>query len=264
MKKRKMSLNDEPVAKEFNVVIPDAYPVKVLSEILNSNLGEGNVIFKEEEIILREADANEEIMIDVVLRGSDIGYQPPSKTTIVGITFKHFYQTLRRVKKKDSLQIYREEGSDLLSFNILNVEKARDKSATIRSKEVPESKWTLPEYSKSPVTTIPASEFQRMCKEMTAASKTITIKIQKNGIKFLGGTEPLYSIADKYGVWVENGEEIYSKVFNSKQLSHLSKCSGLAQNVNLKVFCGSGDDPLMFTAPIGSIGSFKVMISPPK
>lgn len=259
-----MSNASAPVATQFKLTTTDAFFIKVLSELLNSNLTEANFHFKEDEITLREVDGNEEVMIDVVLRACDMIYEPPSETVVVGFTTQHLYKTLKRTKRKDRITMYKEVGSDLLSFNILNADKCRDKDGNMRCKDVPLSKWSIGDYPKLPITTIPAAEFQRMCKEMTAASKTITVMIQKNGVLFGSGNDLLFSISDKYGVWVEGGEIIYSQTFNSKQLSHLSKCSGLAPNNHLKVFCNGNDNPLMLTSPIGSIGTFKAVISPPK
>ena len=253
-----------PPKTEFNAVTNEGYQIKVLGDIFNTNLTEGNLRCDQDGITLREADAKETVMIDVVLRAADMVYEPPEEPIYIGFTCQHLYKMLRRIKKKDKLSIYREVGSDLLSFNILNAEKDRNKDATIRIKEVPRTAWEMPEYPKIPITAIPASEFQRMCKEMTAASKSITVKIQRAGVMFLGGTPLLFSISDKYGTWDPdpNAEVIYCKTFNSKQLAHLSKCSGLAQNNYLKLFCAGEDQPIMFVSPIGSIGCLRACVSP--
>jgi DNA polymerase III sliding clamp (beta) subunit (PCNA family) len=247
---------------DFKIVTSEGYQIKVLSELLNTNLPEGNLRLDDEGITLREADDKETVMIDIVIRAADLVYEPPAEATNVGFTCQHLYKMLRRIKKKDKLSIYRETDSDLLSFNILNAEKDRNKDASIRIKDVKKSVWEMPEYPKIPITTIPASEFQRMTKEMSSASKSITVKIQKAGVMFLGGTPLLFSISDKYGTWDDNAEVLYCKTFVSKQLSHLSKCSGLAQNNYLKLFCAGEDQPIMFVSPIGSIGSFKACVRP--
>lgn len=247
---------------EFHVMTNDGYQVKVLSELLNNNVPEGNFKFTADGISLREADANELVLVDVVIRAEDITYDPPTEETRVGFTCQHLYKMLRRIKKKDKVSIFKEIGSDLLSSHILNADKDRNKDASIRIKEVKCAEWEMPVYPKIPITAIPASEFQRMCKEMTAASKHITVKVQKSGVMFMGGTHLLFSISDKYGSWTDDGEILYCKTFGSKQLSHLAKCSGLAQNNYLKLFCAGEDNPLMFVSPIGSIGVFSACIRP--
>jgi DNA polymerase III sliding clamp (beta) subunit (PCNA family) len=244
----------------FKVVTVEAYHIKVLAELLNNNLTEGNLVFGEDGITFREADEGERVLIDVNLRASDLQYDPPSKPIKIGIDCGQLYKTLHRIKKKDKLSIVKEANDNSLQFNILNADKERDKDASICIKGVKETEWAMPTYAKNPICSIPACEFQRMCKEM-ASLKTITVKVQKNGVRFQSGAAQLSTLSDKYGTWVENGEIIYHKTFEAKQFSRLSKCNGLAPNNHLKLFCSSEDEPLMLVSPIGTVGTFRACVS---
>ena len=248
-------------ADNFKIVTTEAYQIKVLSEILNYNIGEGNFVFDEEGVTFREADEKETVLIDITLRANDLQYDPPQEKTYVGITCQHLYKTLRRIKKKDKLSIQKDKDSNMLIFNILNTDKDRNKDAMICIKDVKKTEWTLPVYPKNPICSFPASEFQRMCKEMSGASKSITVKIQKSGVRFIGGTSQLFSVGDRYGNWVDGEPEIYCKTFDSKQISRLSKCSGLAQSNFLKLYCAGEEHPIMFVSPIGTIGTFRACLN---
>jgi len=239
---------------DFKLITTEGYQFKVLSELLNNNLVEANFVFDQDGIHLREANEKETVLIDIRIYAENLQYEPPAETMFVGFTCQHLYKMLRRIKKKDKLVIYKLKGSDELSFNILNADKDRDKDASIRIKDVKHSEWDMPEYPRIPVTAIPASEYQRMTKEMSTASKQITAKVQKSGVMFLGGTPQLYAISDKYGSWADDGEVTCSKTFDSKQLASLSKCSGLATNNYLKLFSNGEENPLKITSCIGSIG----------
>lgn len=245
---------------EFKVGTNEAYQVKILSELIDKNIEEGNLVFDEEGITFREVDEKELVMIDVVLRAADLQYEPPPEPIHIGFTCQHLYKVLRRIKKKDKLSIHRVKGSDEILVNILNTDKDRDKDGSIRIKEVKKTQWDMPAFPKNPIAQIPAAEFQRMCKEM-GGSKQVTLEVQKTGVRFVGGATQLSSIGDKYGLWVKDGEILYKKTFDSKQLAHLAKCSGLATNNYLKLFCAGADQPILISSPIGSIGTFKACIS---
>jgi proliferating cell nuclear antigen len=248
----------------FSASTASAYHLKVLSDLLKSNLKEENARVNKKGIFIRGADEKEKTLIDVELHASALNMEPPETEVEVGIVFSHLHEVMRRIKRKDSLHISRAEGSDQLEFNILNAEKGRDKDAFIRLKEIKSAPWDIPDYPEQVVCTIPASEFQRMTKE-NSKSKYMTIKIQERGVKFVAGTpqQPqLSGMGDRYGKYKDGEEDLYCRVFETKQLTKLAKVNGLATNNFLKLSWLDNEQPIMLESAIDLIGRLRILLSP--
>jgi proliferating cell nuclear antigen len=247
----------------FSAVTASAYHLKVLSDLLKSNLKEENLRISKKGIFVRGADEKEKTLIDVELYASALNMEAPPEEIEVGVVFSHLHEVMRRIKRKDSLHISRVEGEDQLNFNILNAEKGRDKDAFIRLKEIGSSEWDVPDYPEQVVCTIPASEFQRMTKE-NSKSKYMTIKIQERGVKFVAGTpqQPqLSGMGDRYGKYKDADEDLYCRVFETKQLTKLAKVNGLATNNFLKLYWLDYDQPIMLESAIDLIGRMRILLS---
>lgn len=248
----------------FSAVTGSAYHLKVLSDLLKSNLKEQNARVNKKGIFIRGADSKERTLIDVELYASALNMDPPEEEVEVGIVFNHLHDVMRRIKRKDSLHISRSEGSDQLDFNILNAEKGRDKEAFIRLKEIPSTDWEFPTYPEQVICSIPASEFQRMTKE-NSKSKYMTIKIQARGVKFMAGTpqqSQLSGMGDRYGKYKDGDDDLYCRVFETSQLTHLAKVNGLATSNFLKLYWLDNDQPIMLESAIDLIGRLRILLSP--
>lgn len=261
------STNSPAYQSSFSFQTHEAYHFKVLTEIINNTIQEGNFTFGKELITFREADENGKVLIDVAIRAcQDAVYTPPAQPVVIGVNCGHFYKGSKLIKRKDNLTIVKDADSDVLKIMITNLEKGRDKGAAIRIKEVKhDDAWDLPKYPDTPVCSIPAASLQRMVKELSGASKEITISMQKNGIHFTGGNEQLLELSDRYGIWDENGDTSYKRVFDSKSLSKiLSKCNGLAKDASVNIYCINEDEPIRLQTPIGTIGTVGFYLLPSK
>ena len=248
----------------FSLVTSSAYHLKILSDLLKSNIKEQNARVNNKGIFIRGADEKENTLIDVELYASALNMEPPSSETKIGIVFSHLHEIMRRIKRKDSLHISRDEGSDQLNFNIMNAEKDRDKDAFIRLKDIQDDPWDVPVYPEQVICTIPASEFQRMTKE-NAKQKYMTIRIQKRGVKFIAGTpqQPqLSGMEDRYGKYKDGEDDLYCRVFETKQLTKLAKVNGLATNNFLKLYWLDDEHPIKLESAIDLIGRLCIYISP--
>lgn len=258
---------DKARKSSFSFSTNDAYHFKVLTEIIDNTITEGNYSFEEEVITFREANKNATILIDVLIRAKqDTVYTPPDKAVKIGLNCKHFYQGVKRTKKKDNLVILKEEDSDDIKILISNPGKERDKDADIRIKEIErndDETWELPKYPNTPVCSVLSSSMQRMVKELAGSSKDITITMQKNAIHFTGSSDQLLKLSDKFGKWEDDGEIIYQRSFNSKDLSKiLGKCSGLAKDAAINIYCIDNDQPIKMQTPVGNIGTVGFYLTP--
>ena len=248
----------------FSITTSSAYHLKILCDLLKSNLKEDNFRVDKKGIFLRSADEKETTLIDVKLEASKINLEPPEEPIEIGVVFSHLHDVMRRIKRKDSLSIIREKDEDALRFNILNAEKGRDKDAFIRLKEVKSTTWDLPDYTGHSVCTIPASEFQRMSKE-NSKTKYMTIRIQERGVKFEAGTptqSQLSGMGDRYGKYKDGEKDLYCRVFETKQLTRLAKVNGLASGNFLTLSWLDNDQPIMLESAVDLIGELRVLLTP--
>jgi len=243
----------------------DGYHVRAVSHLLSSVLNEALLNVDEKGITLRETDQKEEIMIDLTLRANTMVFEAPTAPLSLGFNCQHLYKMLSRLKKKDTLTMFTEsrDQSTFLSFKFLNNDKDRDKVSAIHIKEVDREKepWDLPVYPSVPNAMIPASEFQKTCKDLSGLNKHLTISVQEKGVCFSSGTPPLLSVSDNFGEWVKDGPILYEQTFNAKKLARL-KCNGLAPNGHLFLYISKDNDTIRLTSPVGTIGTVDIYVVP--
>lgn len=244
-----------------------AYTIKILSELLQHNIKTACFEVDKEGIKLCMMDHHRTILINLYLESENFSmYKFKSSSKLfLGINLNHFYKMLKSIKKKDSIQLFI-DGESPTDLGIKVIPKENNNRVTtsfVKIQEIQTLDIDLPvDYNKSII--VSSSEYQKMCKDMQNIGSTIKVISKKFNIKFLCDAGGIMKRQVEFG---ENDysddedddsdDEEYEAIFNTDQLSRISKISGLGTNIQIYSTKGK---PLLFKSNVGSIGKISLYI----
>lgn len=251
----------------FKCKTTEAYNIKILAELLSSNIKTGCFEITADGIYLRMFDYHRKTLIDVVLNGENFNYYKynSDKPKIsVGVNLNHFFKMLRTVKKKDSLEIFikTDEQQDLFITSIPR-ENTRKTTSGIKIQNIQNIEIELPtNYEKSIL--VNSCDFQKMCKDLNnIGSNELFISSNQRTIDFSVNAGDILKRSVCFGYNDEDEDEDdevenkkYNAYFSMEHFFRINKITGLSSNI--QIYTNGRDMPIFFKLNIGQLG--KIMI----
>jgi proliferating cell nuclear antigen len=253
----------------FKAKTGEAYYFKVLSELL-SNVIKPNGCFNisEDGITLKMSDNPQYIFTDLELRSENFSlykFKSTKQKYIIGLKLTHFYQMLKTIKKKDSMQLKINNKDHELSIKVIPKENTRITTSYVKIQNIQHLDFELPVGYRKPVIVI-SSEFQKMCKDILNISSTIQVTAKNFQMKFTCNASDILKRTVVFGENdVDSDEdeedeedvEEYCEEFSSDQLMRIIKIAGLGSTMQIYPSKGL---PLLFRSNVGSLGKISIYI----
>lgn len=249
----------------FKAKTSEGHVFKVLSELLQSNIKTGCFEINKNGFFFKMTDTHSRICIDIkLLRENFISFHVNTDESIfLGFNLAHFKKMLKPVKKKDSIEFSKESlESDTLCIKVIPKEGGKVTTSFIKIQDIQNIDLELPD-GYFDYLSIPASDYQKMCKDMESISQNIEIKANKLSIQFTAEMSYVYSRSITFG---ENMDEeqtpiTYRQHFESEKLNNLGKISGLgaSSNNHIQIYFHP-DLPLLFRTNVGTLGKIGIYI----
>lgn len=248
----------------FRCDTASGYVIKVLVDLLNNCLTDSvTFIVSEDGIFSRSRDNNSRILIDIRLKTDEFDQFEfkHDKPFAFSISLKQLQESLREIKKKDSIQLLIND-PNAIKIIISNKDKSDKKITELL--QITENTMNnelqdlVVDYH--PPKSILANEFQKLCKRFSKGTDTqeINIVIQKNYYASFE-CKVLTTSLIEFGEKKQSESDIYKESFYVKTLTQLSKIPGLC--VKLKLFAPvDKKKAIKLTADAGTLGTVDVYI----
>lgn len=236
----------------------EGYNIKILAELLNQNLKTVVLSISEEGIKLCQQDDLNSIIIQFKLEKNKFNsfiFNSPVPLC-VGINSKHFYEMLKSVKKRDSVQLsINSSKKHDLTIKIIPEKNTDSSESTVKFTEQQHMEMEDIDENYNNIIITPSSSFQKMCKGLKLSNKT-TIRSKNNLITFSTNAEEVMSRSTTFGEEVKNNFPEYVTVFDTEQLTKISKIAGFCKNIQICI-----GNPLKFHADITCLGEIDIYIN---
>jgi proliferating cell nuclear antigen PCNA len=250
----------------FKAKTSSAYTVKVLAELLQNNIKTACFEINSDGIKLVMMDNNRTILTTLFLESENFTlykFKNPSKM-YVGINLNHLHKMLKSIKKKDSLEIYIDSDSPTdLGIKVIPKENNRISNSFIKIQGIQNLDIDIPTGYGKPVI-VPSSEYSKTIKDMTHIGNTINIVAKNFHIEFKCNTAGVLKRNVEFGEFNENDDDsdddnlsIYNQVFDTEQLSRITKLAGLSSNIQI---FAKENLPLLFRTAVGTLGNISIYI----
>lgn len=257
----------------FKAKTNEAYIIKILAELLSSNIRTGCFEISKSEIKLRMFDFHRKTLIDLKLIGEKFNvykYSHSEDTLSVGVNLNHFFKMLRSIKKKDSLELHIEKDNPTeLIITTIPKENTRKTKSGIKIQTIQNLDIEIPGGYTNPIL-ITSCDLQKMCKDLNYIGGTNIEVFSKNKyIEFSANADDILKRTVCFGDEDSEDDEDsdssnysstveYKSNFTMEHFFRIHKITGLSSSI--LVYPSKMQLPLLFKSDIGSIGRISVFI----
>lgn len=251
----------------FRAKTLEGHVFKVLNELLQSNIKTGCFELNKNGIFFKMTDTHRRICFDLSLYKENFAiFQMNAEDSIfIGINLLHFKKMLKPIKKKDAIELIKEnESTDQLTIKIIPKEGGKVTTSHIKIQDIQNIDMEVP-AGYTDYISILSSDYQKMCKDMESINQTIEIKATKTSIRFTAEMSCVYDRSTFFGEGDDEDESkvVYKQHFESEKLNNLGKISGLgpasSSSNNIQIYY----DPLLpilFKTNVGTLGKIGIYI----
>ena len=245
---------------------------KVLVEALKELLTDTCIEFDPTGIKIVAMDSSHVILVHLKLDASKFEeFYCTSKIT-VGINMLNFHKLIKTINSNDTLTLFMDDGDiNHLGIKIENGEKNTKTTYRLNLLDLDNTKLTIEPTEFCDVITLPSSDFQKICRDMSNLSKHVEIRSVNNKLIFcckgeFCNQETVFADSDggEGGARVTVGAQrrrdvVVQGVFNLKYLVLFTKCTNLCNTVELYL---KNDYPLIVKYLVASLGEIKLCLAP--
>ena len=186
----------------------------------------------------------------------------------IDINLQELNKLLKSTDKEDKLEMYVDD--DEIQYLVLHVENSEVKKKTdfrLKLMDIESTSVSLPPLEPDVMITINAQEFHKLCKDMTQIGPLLEIQCTENTLIFKcagkNSTRETSYTSNQDGIKIAflnpNKQLIIQGVYELRHLNLFSKCSSLAQEVQLLMKVDSY--PICIKYSVGELGEFRACIT---
>ncbi len=247
-------------------------PFRTLMSALKDILLETNIIFKKDGIRIINMDKSHTILVHLFLEATNFElYECKKDNIVVGVNMYHLFKLINTIDNNDTLTIYIENGdhndgiTSYLGLKFENGDIKQCKTQKLRLIEPDTEVLEIPQVTFSSIINLPASDFQKIIRDLSPLSHKLEIKSVANELIFkccgsFASVEIRRSEMDGSMEFQLKPDEtkIIQGEFSLKNLGYFIKCTNLCNQIELYL---DNDLPLIVKYNVASLGQIKLCLA---
>jgi proliferating cell nuclear antigen len=191
------------------------------------------------------------------------------RNVVLGTNIDNFTKLLRCCGNEDSVTLRAEDQGDILTLIFESPNGDRVSQYELKLMDVDDEQLGIPETSYDSVVKMPSHEFQRICRDLSQITDSVSISCTKGGVTFSGSgdlgsgkvtlkqTNSIDKEADS--VSIELNEPI-NLTFAGRYLNHFSRATSVANSCRIYL---KAEHPLVLEYPLpDDMGWLKYYLAP--
>lgn len=202
-------------------------------------------------IALQAMDNSHVALVSMLLKAESFEPYRCDRNIALGVNLVSLTKVLRALQNDDLVTLKAEDAPDSLNITFESSTADRISEYDLKLMDIDQEHLGIPETDYAATITLPAAEFQRICRDLGALSESVSIECTKEGVKFacsgdIGSGSVILKQdpsleKESEAVLIEMNEPV-SLTFSLKYLTNFCKASGLSDSVKL---CLSSEVPLL-------------------
>eukprot|EP01096_Ripella_sp_DP13-Kostka_P016525 TRINITY_DN807_c0_g1_i1.p1 TRINITY_DN807_c0_g1~~TRINITY_DN807_c0_g1_i1.p1 ORF type:complete len:262 (+),score=161.89 TRINITY_DN807_c0_g1_i1:79-864(+) len=253
----------------FEAKLQQASLLKKILESIKDLVNDANFDCSSEGIALQSMDSSHVSLVAMLLRSQGFVEYRCDRNIALGINLGSMSKILKCAGNDDSVTIKADDEGDKVTFIFENPKGDKVSTFELKLIEIDSETLSIPETDYKAVVSVPASDFQKVCRDLTILGDTVSISCTKGSIRFsvsgdLGsGNTELRQTTDIDSKPEETVtislEEPVNLSFALRYLNFFTKATGLANTVTLSI---SPDIPVMLEYPMTDLGYVRYYLAP--
>mgnify|MGYP003949561761 CR=1 FL=1 len=240
---------------------------RILIEALKEILTDSNIEFDENGMKIVAMDASHTVLVHLRLDGINFEQYYCKSKLVLGVNMMNFFKLIKTMNNNDTLTLFLEkENINELGIRIENGDKNTITNYKLNLMDLNEETISVPPASFTSVITMPANDFQKICRDMNNLADSIEIKSIENQLLFsckgdfasqetiMGETNSGMNFIKK-----QTNNDIVQGVFALKHLVLFTKCTNLCNSIEIYL---KNDYPLIIKYSVASLGEIKLCLAP--
>jgi proliferating cell nuclear antigen len=234
--------------------------LKKLMDSVQGLLTDANFDCSSSGISLQAMDSAHVSLVALFLRADGFHHFRADRNISLGINLAALAKILKCAGNEDIITLKAEDAAENVTFMFESPKQTRVSHFALKLMDIDSEHLGIPETDYQCVVQMPATEFQRICREINIIGDTVKITASKEGVKFqvVGdhGTGSIVcknnpSVDDPDDAVVVKCEDEVSLTFALRYLNFFAKATPLSGSVLLKM---SPEVPLVTEYKIGANG----------
>ena len=168
----------------MKLVTIQASAFKSTFEVLKDILNDVNIYFKPDGMYVVTLDTARTSLVDMFLSADNFEeYHCEQEEIIAGINISNTFKLLKTITNNDVLTI-KINSKEYMNIEITSESKKTSTTFQLKLLYINESRIEVPEIEMSTLTTLPSTDFQRLCRDMSNIGTDIEIKRVGKEIRF--------------------------------------------------------------------------------
>ena len=239
---------------------------KTLIEAIKELLTDTCIEFDETGMKIVAMDTSHIVLVHLKLAAEKFEYYHCSSKLVIGVNMLNFHKLIKTVNSNDTLTLFID--TDDINHIGIKIESNLKNSKTtykLNLLDLDNPKISVDPAEFNSVITLPSSDFQKICRDMSNIAEQVEIKNINNQLIFSCKGDfcnQVTVLSDHDGVNTisnKNEGEIVQGVFSLKYLVLFTKCTNLCNTVELYL---KNDYPLITNWSCASLGSLRLCLSP--
>jgi proliferating cell nuclear antigen len=247
-------------------------PFRTLATALKDILLETNIIFTPEGIKIMNMDKTQTILVHLLLDAENFEtFECAHPKITIGVNTLHFFRLINTMDNDDTLTLFINEEDysdgvvDNLGLKFENGSIGQCKTHKLKLIEPDPEESIMPEVEFSSVISLPASDFQKIVRDMATISDRVAV--QSVGKELIFSCKGSYAEAtirrsemeDGSTTFKENDGHVVHGEFSLRNLSYFIKCTNLCPSIEMML---ENDLPLVVMYNVASLGTIRLCLTP--
>lgn len=205
---------------------------KSVFEVLKDILNDVNIYFTKDGIRILTLDTARTALIDTFMKADNFEEYTCNGTTIAGVNITNTFKILKSITNNDTLTLDIKD-TDFIDIRIENPCKRQDIKFRLKLLEINEDRIEPPEVNMSVTTTMPSSDFQRICRDMN--NLAIEVDVRRKGGDFIVKCEGDFAHQETKIECIDTMEfdgDIHG-VYSLKYLNLFTKATSMCANIQI-------------------------------
>jgi len=253
----------------FEARLVEGSILKKLVDAMKDLVTDANIDVSSTGLAMQAMDSSHVSLCAVLLKSDGFDHFRADRNITLGLNFISLSKILKCAENKDIITMRADDEGDSINFMFETQSQDRISDFEMKLMDIDSEHLGIPDQDYKVLIKMPASEFQRICRDMSVLGETCAIKAEKGSVKFsVSGDLGTGSITrrtstkddekdeDKTIIDIEEPLEL---TFALRYLNLFTKATPLSNTVTLKM---SPDVPLVVEYPIGDAGHIRYYLAP--
>lgn len=242
--------------------------IKTLFEVLKEILHDVNIYFDQNGMRIMTVDGSHVALIHLFLEASNFEEYHCERPLHLGVNMSNMFKLLKTATNQDTMVLFMENDIKFdLGIQIENAEKKTKTTFTLKLLDVDIEALKMPEIQFDSVITMPSMYFQRLCKDMSNISDTLTITSNRNQITLSckGDFASQETVIEDNVNMIEGmsfnqtSSELVTGAYHLKYLVLFNKASSLCNTMELFM---KNNYPLILKYKVANLGELRLCLAP--